>query len=102
MTQKRPLRRRFIAIPFMYKRWLWSGKPGALVFLEPKRVEALWDQYGEEITERFARRYRFARPPNWWRYHKLPERKDPAETQSAYLRRHPELLFTFELDRLAP
>jgi hypothetical protein len=43
MTQKRPYRKRLALVPFIYKRWLVSGKPGALIYLHPdaKRCRAM-------------------------------------------------------------
>src|SRR5262245_586134 len=97
---KRPLRRRLSLIPFMYKRWLLSGRPGALIFLEPQRVEALWDSYGDAVVERHVAKYPFSRPANWWRY-SAPERRHPSqETEYDYLVRHEELLYPSELARL--
>jgi hypothetical protein len=96
---KRPLRRRLALIPFQYRRWLISGKPGALIYLEPLRVEALWDQYGEAVTERHVAKYPYSRPANWWRYSAPLERRDPSqETQEQYLVRH-DLLYPSELAR---
>jgi hypothetical protein len=87
MTQPRPLRRRLALVPFMYKRWLLSGKPGALIYLEPKRVQALWDAFGAIITARHLRRWPGSRPANWHRF-SAPERWDSAaETQFQFLQR---------------
>jgi hypothetical protein len=95
---KRALRRRLALIPFQYRRWLISGKPGALIYLEPLRVEALWDQYGDAVTERHVAKYPYSRPPNWWRY-SAPKRRSPQETEFQYLERL-GLLYPSELARL--
>ena len=83
---KRALRRRLALIPFQYRRWLLSGKPGALTFIEPQRVAALWDQYGAAVVERHVARHPFSRPPNWWRY-SAPQCRLPRETEFQYLER---------------
>jgi hypothetical protein len=98
-TKRRPVRARLSLIPFRYKRWLLCGKPGALVFLEAERVEALWSEYGEEITQRHIRRRPGSRPANFWRYN-VSERWDSSrETQVQYLTRL-NLLTAAERERL--
>jgi hypothetical protein len=99
MTKRRPLRRRFATIPFIYKRWLLSGRPGALPYLEPARVEALWREHGDTIVQRHVAKRPFSRPANWWKYD-APERHDPTqETEYQYLERH-GLLFPSEQPRI--
>jgi hypothetical protein len=101
MTKRRPLRRRFALIPFMYKRWLLSGRPGALIYLEPLRVEALWREHSEAIIERHVAKHPFSRPANFWQYD-APEWRDPMqETERQYLERFNLLLPSEGLQRRA-
>jgi hypothetical protein len=102
MTQKRPYRKRLALVPFIYKRWLVSGKPGALIYLHPdaKRCRAMWTTFGPEVVERCARRRPFHRPANWWRFD-APRDRRAGESAFDYLARHPELLFAWEKRRLA-
>jgi hypothetical protein len=87
MTAKRPVRKRLVLLPFVYKRWLLSARPGCLLFLERKRVTAMWTAFGEMITERHIRKWPGSRPANWWRFD-APERwNSAAETQLQYLQR---------------
>jgi hypothetical protein len=88
-------RRQRASLSFREKRWLLSGRPGALIFLAPARVQALWAEFGDQITARHAASHPFARPPNWWRF-SAPEPRREGETERAYLRRHPELLLPHE------
>jgi hypothetical protein len=74
-------------IPFRYRRWLLSGRPGALVFIERERVAALWEDYGDCITARHIALYPGSRPRNWWRYSK-PAPCIPGEAQRDYLERN--------------
>jgi hypothetical protein len=86
---KRPI----VSLHFRYRRYLWSGKPGALHFLEREHVENLWAEYGQAITERYARKWPGSRPPPYWRYQPLPERWDSSkESQYSFLHRHHLLL----------
>ena len=86
---KRPI----VSLHFRYRRFLLTGKPGAMHFLEREYVERLWDEYGESIVERHARKWPGTRPPPYWRYARLPERWDSsAESQYAFLHRHHLLL----------
>jgi hypothetical protein len=86
-TKRRPVRARLSLIPFVYRRWLLVARPGALIYLEAERVRALWDEYGEEITQRHIRKWPGTRPANWWRF-SAPERwNSSAETQLQYLQR---------------
>jgi hypothetical protein len=101
MTEKRPVRRRLALVPFMYKRWLLSGQPFALIYLsqDGKRCRAMWKTFGELVCERYARRHPFKRPPNFWRYDAGD--RGPDETKFDYLCRHENLLFAWEKRRLA-
>jgi hypothetical protein len=74
-------------LPFGLRRWLLSGCPGALYFLERERVRALWDEYGEYITARHIARYPGSRPPNWWRFDR-PAPLIAGEPQLDYLERN--------------
>ena len=101
MTQKRALRRRLALVPFQYRRWLISGQPGALIYLEPLRVQALWDTYGEAIVERHVAKHPFSRPANFWRYD-APECRHPMqETERQYLERLNLLLPSERVQRRA-
>ena len=74
-------------LPFRIRRWLLSGRPGALYFLERERVTALWDEYGEYITARHIDRHPGSRPPNWWRFNR-PAPLISGEPQLDYLERN--------------
>jgi hypothetical protein len=77
LTKPRPHLGRLVP-SFQERRWLLSGKPGALWFLERERVTALWALYGPVIVERHIRLGRPGRPINWWRFDNpatLPGRK---------------------------
>jgi hypothetical protein len=76
---------------FQERRWLLSGKPGALLFLERRRVEMLWAQYGDVIVARHIANCPGTRPVNWWRFSATAPRR-PGETQRQYLERHGLLL----------
>jgi hypothetical protein len=67
LTKPRPHLGRLVP-SFQERRWLLSGKPGALWFLERERVTALWALYGPVIVERHIRLGRPGRPINWWRF----------------------------------
>lgn len=84
----------------MYRRWLMSSKPGALHFLERERVEALWEEFGPEVTRRHAERWPFSRPSHFWRY---SCRRDPRgwdESQYDYIAARPHLQTEKEKQRL--
>src|SRR5262249_9672834 len=100
MTAKRPVRKRLSLVPFMYKRWLLSGRPYALIYLsqEGKRCRAMWKTFGAAVCERYARRHPFHRPANFWRFDATD--RGPNETKFDYLARHEELLFAWEKRRL--
>jgi hypothetical protein len=98
----RPLARRKRTIPtFTEKRWLVSGRPYAIPFLQGGEwAQRLWKDYGEAITARHIAKHPGTRPANWWRYD-APERRDSSsETQLAYLRRL-NLLTAEERERVA-
>jgi hypothetical protein len=102
MTRPRPRRTRVSLIPFMYRKWLISGRPYALIYLDSgTRVRELWEEYGALVTERHIERYGlFRRPINWWRL-SAPDARHHDETEYAYLtQRHPELLTQAEKRRL--
>src|SRR5262249_31780358 len=101
MTAKRPVRKRLSLVPFMYKRWLLSGRPYALIYLsqEVKRCRSMWKAFGELVCERYARRHRFKRPANFWRFDCVNDPRG-SESQFDYLARHEELLFAWEKRRL--
>jgi hypothetical protein len=102
MTKPRPYRARTSVLPILYRRWLLSGRPGYLPFLEGERVKQLWHDFGDVVTERHVRRRPFTRPANWWRY-SSPEWRDPSrETQREFLLRHPGLLTEAERRRARP
>jgi len=84
-------RRQRASLSFREKRWLLSGRPGALIFLAPARVQALWAEFGDQITARHAASHPFTRPPNCWRF-SAPEPRREGETQREYLERHRLLL----------
>ena len=87
MTKRRPTISRRASLPFRLRRWLLSGRPGALYFLERARVTALWDEYGEYITARHIARYPGSRPFNWWRFDR-PAPLIAGELQLDYLERN--------------
>jgi hypothetical protein len=78
-------------LSFRYRRWLLTGRPGALWYLERERVTALWREYGDLIIARHVARWPFSRPPNWWRLD-APEWLREGETQREYLERHKLLM----------
>jgi hypothetical protein len=84
-------RRQRASLSFREKRWLLSGRPGALWFLQRRRVETLWREYGDLIVARHVARWPFSRPPNWWHLD-APEWLREGETQREYLERHRLLL----------
>jgi len=86
---KRPI----VSLHFRYRRFLLTGKPGALHFLEREHVENLWTEYGDQIVQRHASKWPGTRPPPYWRYQRLPERWDSSkESQYSFLHRHHLLL----------
>jgi hypothetical protein len=98
VKRRRPKARRFLS--FRERRWLLSGQPGALLYLERARVEALWCEHGDTIVARHVDRYPGSRPVNWWRFD-APEPRCSDESQSAYLKRR-GLLLPGERERLRP
>src|SRR5262245_44588070 len=100
MTTPIPRRRR-PRLTFTERRWLLSGKPGAIPFLQNGEwARRLWNDHGAEITQRHIAKHPGTRPANWWRYD-APERRDSStETQLAYLRRL-DLLTAEERERVA-
>src|SRR5262245_35337731 len=102
MTQKRPTRKRLSLVPFVYRKWLLTGRPGAFIYLsrESKRCRSLWAAFGEAVCERYARRHPFRRPANFWRFNCVNDPRG-SESQFDYLARHEELLFSWEKRRLA-
>jgi hypothetical protein len=102
MTAPLP-RRRHTKLSFLERRWLLSGKPGALPYLEGgKWAQRLWREFGEIITARFlAQPHRlFRRPINWWRIARAHDPRRDGESDFDYLVRHPELLTEAERQRL--
>jgi hypothetical protein len=98
----RPLARRRRTIPtFTERRWLLSGRPYALPYLEGgKWAQRLWKEFGSMITERHIAKHPGTRPWGWWKYD-APERRDSSrETQLAYLRRL-DLLTDEERERVS-
>jgi hypothetical protein len=71
---------------FRERRWLLSGRPGALYYLDRARVEQLWREHGDTIVARHAGRNPGTRPVNWWRFD-APEPRRPGETQYDFLKR---------------
>jgi hypothetical protein len=47
---------------FRYRRWLLTGRPGALWYLERARVTALWREHCDLIVARHVARWPFSRP----------------------------------------
>jgi hypothetical protein len=87
MTAPIPRRRR-PRLSFTERRWLLSGRPGAIVFLEAgKWAQRLWKEYGAEITQRHIRKWPGTRPANWWTYDAPTRRDSSTESQLAYLQR---------------
>jgi len=85
----RPLARKRRTIPtFTEKRWLVSGRPYCIPFLEGGTwARRLWKEFGPEIIARHIAKHPGTRPANWWKYD-APERRDSAaETQLQFLRR---------------
>ena len=87
MTAPIPRRRR-PRLSFLERKWLLTGRPGAIPFLEGGEwARSLWREYGDGIVARHIAKHPGTRPANWWRYD-APERRDSStETQLAYLRR---------------
>jgi hypothetical protein len=98
----RPMSRRRRTIPtFTEKRWLVSGRPYAIPFLEGGAwAQRLWREFGAMITERHIGKHPGTRPANWWRYDAPTRRDSSTETQLAYLRRL-DLLTAEERQRVA-
>jgi hypothetical protein len=87
MTAPIPRRRR-PRLSFLERRWLLSGKPGAIPYLEGGEwARSLWSEYGEAVTLRHIAKHPGTRPANWWRYDAPEPRDSLAETQLAYLQR---------------
>src|SRR5262249_344396 len=98
----RPLARKRRTIPtFTEKRWLLSGRPFALPFLQNGEwAHRLWKEFGAAITARHIAKHPGSRPWGWWRYD-APERRDTStETQLQFLRRL-NLLTAEERERVA-
>src|SRR5262249_53035994 len=98
----RPMSRRRRTIPtFTEKRWLVSGRPYCIPFLQGGEwAQRLWKEFGEAITARHITKHPGTRPWGWWKYD-APQRPDSSrETQLAYLRLF-NLLTEDERERLA-
>jgi hypothetical protein len=80
-------RRQRTSLSFCERRWLLSGRPGALYFLERAHVEKLWHKYADAIMARHIARYPGTRPANWWRFNAREPRRI-GESQYEYLKRH--------------
>jgi hypothetical protein len=100
MTAPLPRRRR-PRLSFTERRWLLSGRPGALPYLEGgKWARSLWAEYGEQITQRHIKRYGlFKRPNNWWR-ERSHDPRPPDQSAFDYLAARPDLLTEAERRRL--
>src|SRR5262249_31755939 len=100
MTNARPRRSR-TKLSFVEKRWLLSGRPFCVPFLEGGQwAQRLWKEFGAEITQRHIHKWPGTRPANWWRYDAPTRRDSSTETQLAYLRRL-NLLTAEERQRVA-
>jgi hypothetical protein len=67
MTAPLPRRRR-PRLSFLERRWLLSGRPYALPFLDGgKWAQQLWKEHGEMITARHIAKWPGTRPANWYR-----------------------------------
>jgi hypothetical protein len=100
MTAPLP-RRKHPRLTFLERRWLISGKPYAVPFLDGgKWAKRLWKEFGSVVTERYTRRFLFSRPHGWWRYDRGHDPRQPGESEFDYLIRHPRLLTTREKQRL--
>jgi hypothetical protein len=87
-TKRRPVRARLSLVPFRYRKWLLCGRPAALDYLEPEKVQALWAEYGEAVMQQHIAKWPGTRPVCWWRY-SSSERRDPSqESEFAFLKRH--------------
>jgi hypothetical protein len=103
MTTPIPRRRR-PKLTFTERRWLLSGKPGAIPFLEGGEwARRLWRDYGAIVTERFLARphHLFKRPLNWWRMERGHDPRPSAMSEFDYLSQHPHLLIEAERRHLA-
>jgi hypothetical protein len=100
MTAPIPRRRR-PRLSFLERKWLLTGRPGAIPYLQNgKWAQSLWREFGEIITERHIARYGlFHRPNNWWRFD-APDPRRAGESAYDYLVRHPKLLTAREKQRL--
>jgi len=87
MTKARPRRSR-TKLSFVEKRWLLSGRPFCVPFLEGGQwARRLWREFGSVVVERHIARRPGSRPWGWWKYD-APERwNSSAESQLAFLQR---------------
>jgi hypothetical protein len=94
MTTPIPRRRR-PRLSFLERRWLLSGQPGCIPFLEGGAwARQLWRAI---ITERFlARNPLFRRPLNWWRMERGHDPRPPGMSEFDYLSQRPNLLIAAE------
>jgi hypothetical protein len=96
-------RRRRPRLSFLERRWLLSGKPGCVPFLENGEwARSLWKEYGELITERFLAKpgREFRRPASWWRMERAHDPRRSGESEFDYLTSRPQLLTEAERRRL--
>lgn len=98
MTAPRPRRAR-LDLGFRWKRWLVSGRPRALDYLERESCIALWDELGEVVTARHIARWPLSRPVVWWRY-SAPRARRPGETERQFLSGYPDILTPGERRRV--
>jgi hypothetical protein len=60
VTKPQRKRAHLTLLSFRYRRWLLSGRPAALWYLERDRVTALWREYGDLIVARHVARWPFS------------------------------------------
>ena len=102
MTTPIPRRRR-PRLSFTERRWLLSGRPWALPYLEGGRwAQRLWREYGPIVVERFLAQpgHLFKRPVNWWRMERGHDPRPYRMSQFDYLSTRPNLLTAAERRRL--
>jgi len=103
MTAPIPRRRR-PRLSFLERKWLLTGRPGAIPFLEGGEwARRLWKEYGAIVTERFLARpnHLFRRPLNWWRMERGHDPRPSGMSQFDYLSQRPHLLIEPERRHLA-
>src|SRR5262249_10594796 len=94
MTAPIPRRRR-PRLSSLERKWLLTGRPGAIPFLEGGEwARRLWKEYGAIVTERFLARpnHLFRRPLNWWRMERGHDPRPSGMSQFDYLSQRPHLL----------